>query len=163
MYTRAILIIWLLCFFAGGAQAQIQEPAPTPQKVGLVLSGGGAKGLAHIGVIKALEEHNIPIDYVTGTSIGAIIGGLYAIGYTPDDMIDLLSSRDFFIWYKGLMEEQYTTSVFQPTLLPDMVSVAFDFKDRKLKTQLPSSYVQTLPNGLGICAAVRSGRRCGPQ
>ncbi|MDE7236454.1 MAG: patatin-like phospholipase family protein, partial [Paramuribaculum sp.] len=52
------------------------------QSVGLVLSGGGAKGIAHIGVIKALEEHNIPIDYVAGTSMGAIIGGLYAAGYT---------------------------------------------------------------------------------
>lgn len=51
------------------------------KKVGIVLSGGGAKGVAHIGVIKALEELNIPIDYIAGTSIGAIIGGLYSIGY----------------------------------------------------------------------------------
>ena len=48
------------------------------QKVGLVLSGGGAKGAAHIGVIKALEENGIPIDYITGTSAGAIVGSLYA-------------------------------------------------------------------------------------
>ncbi|MBP7486137.1 MAG: patatin-like phospholipase family protein, partial [Parabacteroides sp.] len=53
------------------------------QRVGLVLSGGGAKGAAHIGVIKALEENNIPIDYIAGTSIGSIIGSLYAMGYTP--------------------------------------------------------------------------------
>ncbi|MBP6454930.1 MAG: patatin-like phospholipase family protein, partial [Bacteroidales bacterium] len=50
------------------------------QSVGLVLSGGGAKGLSHIGVIKALEENNIPIDYVAGTSMGAIVAGLYSIG-----------------------------------------------------------------------------------
>ena len=56
------------------------------QKVGLVLSGGGAKGLTHIGIIRALEENNIPIDYITGTSMGAIIGSLYAMGYSPDDM-----------------------------------------------------------------------------
>ena len=56
------------------------------QKVGLVLSGGGAKGLTHIGIIRALEENNIPIDYITGTSMGAIIGSLYAIVYSPDDM-----------------------------------------------------------------------------
>jgi NTE family protein len=55
------------------------------QKVGLVLSGGGAKGMAHIGVIRALEENGIPIDYIAGTSIGAIVGGLYAAGYTPDN------------------------------------------------------------------------------
>ena len=56
------------------------------QKVGLVLSGGGAKGAAHIGVIKALEENGIPIDYITGTSAGAIVGSLYAMGYTPEEM-----------------------------------------------------------------------------
>ena len=49
------------------------------KKVGIVLSGGGAKGVAHIGVIKALEELNIPIDYIAGTSIGAIIGGFYRL------------------------------------------------------------------------------------
>ena len=50
------------------------------QKVGLVLSGGGAKGMTHIGVIRALEENGIPIDYIAGTSMGAIIGSLYAMG-----------------------------------------------------------------------------------
>ncbi len=53
-------------------------------KVGLVLSGGGAKGIAHIGVIQALEENDIPIDYITGTSMGAIVGGLYASGFRRD-------------------------------------------------------------------------------
>lgn len=66
-----------------------------PQSVGLVLSGGGAKGVAHIGVIKALEENDIPIDYITGTSMGAIVGGLYAAGYTPDEMLDLILSKGF--------------------------------------------------------------------
>ena len=65
------------------------------QKVGLVLSGGGAPGIAHIGAIKALEENDIPIDYITGTSIGAFIGGLYASGYTPDEMIAFFKSSDF--------------------------------------------------------------------
>ena len=49
-------------------------------KVGVVLCGGGAKGAAHVGVLKVLEENNIPIDYIVGTSMGAIVGGLYAIG-----------------------------------------------------------------------------------
>jgi NTE family protein len=51
------------------------------QKVGLVLSGGGASGLAHIGVLKALEENHIPVDYITGTSMGAMIGSMYAMGF----------------------------------------------------------------------------------
>ena len=73
-------------------------PLLLAQKVGLVLSGGGAKGLTHIGIIRALEENNIPIDYITGTSMGAIIGSLYAMGYSPDDMETLISSPDFKRW-----------------------------------------------------------------
>ena len=66
------------------------------QKVGLVLSGGGALGLSHIGVIKALEEHNIPIDYITGTSAGALVGSFYASGYSPQEMEQLVGS-DLFL------------------------------------------------------------------
>ena len=51
------------------------------KKVGVVLSGGGAKGLAHIGVLKVIERAGIPVDYIVGTSMGAIVGGLYSIGY----------------------------------------------------------------------------------
>ena len=56
------------------------------KKVAVVLGGGGAKGVAHIGVLKVLEEAGIPIDIVAGTSMGAIVGGLYAIGYSPDEI-----------------------------------------------------------------------------
>jgi NTE family protein len=59
-------------------------------KVGIVFSGGGAKGFAHIGVLKVLEEINMPIDYITGTSMGALVGGLYSIGYSPEFMQDLV-------------------------------------------------------------------------
>ena len=65
------------------------------QKVGLVLSGGGAKGAAHIGVIKALEENGIPIDYITGTSAGAIVGSLFAMGYTPEEKVRVMLSEEF--------------------------------------------------------------------
>ena len=77
------------------------------QKVGLVLSGGGAKGTTHIGVIKALEENHIPIDYVSGTSMGAIIGGMYAMGMTPSEMIAVLKSDDFKHWSTGEVESDY--------------------------------------------------------
>lgn len=59
------------------------------------MSGGGARGIAHIGLIQALEENNVPIDYVAGTSMGAIVGALYAMGYTPEEMIQLILSDDF--------------------------------------------------------------------
>ena len=57
------------------------------KKVGVVLSGGGAKGMAHIGVLKVLEEAGIPVDIITGTSMGSIVGGLYAIGYNAHSLV----------------------------------------------------------------------------
>jgi NTE family protein len=71
------------------------------QRVALVFSGGGARGLVHIGAIVALEENNIPIDAIAGTSIGAIVGGLYAAGYTPNEMVEFFSSDDFKRWSTG--------------------------------------------------------------
>ena len=64
-------------------------------KVGVVLCGGGAKGAAHVGVLKVLEENKIPIDYIVGTSMGAIVGGLYAIGYTADELDSLIMAQDW--------------------------------------------------------------------
>ncbi len=77
------------------------------QSVGLVLSGGGAKGLYHIGVIKALEENDIPIDYVSGTSMGSIIAGLYAAGYTPQQMERDFTDRKVIYWTTGQIEDKY--------------------------------------------------------
>ena len=65
------------------------------QKVGLVLSGGGAKGLAHIGVLKALEENDIPIDYIVGTSMGGIVAGCYAAGMSPGQIEEIALSDEF--------------------------------------------------------------------
>jgi NTE family protein len=77
------------------------------QKVGLVLSGGAAKGLAHVGVLKALEENDIPIDYIVGTSMGGIIGGGYAAGMSPDQIEQLVLSPRFLRWLNGSSEEGY--------------------------------------------------------
>ncbi len=96
------------------------------QKVGLVLSGGGAKGITHIGVIKALEENNIPIDYITGTSMGAIIGGMYAMGFTPDEMVKLLKSDDFKRWSTGEVESNYRFYYRNSDPKPSFVEVPFN-------------------------------------
>ena len=55
-------------------------------KIGLALSGGGAKGAAHVGVLKVLEKYQIPVDIIIGTSVGSIVGGMYSIGYSPDEI-----------------------------------------------------------------------------
>lgn len=120
------------------------------QKVGLVLSGGGAKGLTHIGIIRALEENNIPIDYITGTSMGAIIGSLYAMGYSPDDMETLLKSDDFKRWYSGEVEEKYMYYFKKNLPTPELFNIRFSFKDSlNLKPQfLPTSVVNPIQMNL---------------
>lgn len=87
-----LLFTLLFLIFSTYLVAQEHEDRP---KVGLVLSGGGAKGFAHVGVIKVLEEHNIPIDYIAGTSIGSIIGGLYSVGYSAQQLEDMILSQDW--------------------------------------------------------------------
>lgn len=120
------------------------------QKVGLVLSGGGAKGLTHIGIIRALEENNIPIDYITGTSMGAIIGSLYAMGYSPDDMEALLKSEDFKRWYSGEVEEKYMYYFKKNRPTPEFFNIRFSLKDSlHIKPQfLPSSVVNPIQMNL---------------
>ena len=87
-----------------------EESAPEDQKkrptVGLVLSGGGAKGMAHIGVLKMLETLDIPIDYVVGTSIGSIMAGFYSLGYTADELDSLVRSQDWDLLMKDKRERR---------------------------------------------------------
>ncbi len=77
------------------------------QKVGLVMSGGGASGLAHIGVLKALEENHIPVNCIAGTSIGSIIGGLYSAGYSPEEIELMVKDQTFVNLTKGEMSPKY--------------------------------------------------------
>lgn len=114
------------------------------QKVGLVLSGGGAKGIAHIGMIKALEEHNIPIDYITGTSMGAIVGGLYAIGYSPEDMMKLIKSDDFLVWMSGKIEDEYLYYFKKNDPTPEFLNIKLNIK--KDSTSIDKNYI--LPTNL---------------
>ena len=125
-------------------------PFVQAQKVGLVLSGGGAKGMTHIGIIRALEENNIPIDYITGTSMGAIIGSLYAMGYSPDDMEALLRSEDFKRWYSGQVEPEYGYYFKQNRPTPEVFNIRFYFKDSlHIKPQiLPTSMVNPIQMNL---------------
>lgn len=118
------------------------------QSVGLVLSGGGAKGIAHIGVIKALEEHNIPIDYVAGTSMGAIVGGLYAAGYTPEEMLDLILSPGFSMWSTGQIDPNLTYYFLRSPQTPAFghVNINLNRSDTTATSNLmPSSLISPLP------------------
>ncbi len=110
------------------------------QKVGLVLSGGGATGLAHIGVLKALEENGIPIDYITGTSAGAMVGGLYAAGYSPLEIEALVLSDKFLYMAQGKIEDEFNYYFKEPFPDPSWVNLRFS-KDSSWQTTLPTNLV----------------------
>ncbi len=134
MYARSFSLLLILCF-------SLQVNA---QKVGLVFSGGGAKGLAHIGVLKALEENNIPIDYITGTSMGAIVGAMYAAGYTPKEMETIALSAEFQDWVVGRYKSDYNY-YFQKSPPNPSVLTAKMAIDTSLRLSFSPNLVNDIP------------------
>ena len=107
--------------------------------VGLVLSGGGAKGAAHVGVLKVLEEAGIPIDYIAGTSMGAIIGGLYSVGYTAQELDSLVRSQDWMALLTDQVERPYRS--FQNKVLHDRFLLSIPFTPHS-KLTMPSGIMK---------------------
>ncbi len=110
-----IIVILCLCILSGKVHYLYG------QRVGLVLSGGGASGLAHIGVLKALEEQEIPIDFITGTSMGAIIGGLYAAGHSVEEITDIVNDPAFILAINGELQQDnlyyFSTAIEDASLI----------------------------------------------
>lgn len=123
-YISTLLAIVLL-LFATVIEAQNKRP-----KIGLVLSGGGAKGIAHIGVLKALEEAGITPDYITGTSMGSIIGGLYAAGYTADQLEEIIKEIDWDLTLTNKLPLDKVT--FEEKFYNGRYLLDFYVKDKKL-------------------------------
>ena len=92
---KKIILLIAAVLMTGAASAQTDSTIVQRKKVGVVLSGGGAKGMAHIGVLKVLEKAGIPVDIVTGTSIGSIVGGLYSIGYNSHSLDSMVRAQDW--------------------------------------------------------------------
>ena len=90
-----LLYLLSISLYLTSIASQGQDSIPKKPKIGLVLSGGGAKGLAHIGVLKVIEKAGIKIDYIGGTSMGAIVGGLYASGYTATQLDSIFNNTDY--------------------------------------------------------------------
>ncbi len=118
--------------------------------VGLVLSGGGAKGIAHIGVIQAFEENNIPIDYITGTSMGAIVGGLYASGFTPAEMIDLIKSPSFGYWSTGTIDPEDTYYFLTTPPSPSFININLGRDSTSVHSVLPASLINPIPMNMAF-------------
>jgi len=111
------------------------------QKVAVVLSGGGAKGVCHVGLLKALEEHDIPIDYIAGTSMGAIVGGLYAAGYTPAQMEELFLSEEFMRWASGTIDPTYNYYYKKDNHNAAWTSLKLKYKAQRITPRLPTNLV----------------------
>ena len=110
------------------------------QRVGVVLSGGGSSGVAHVGVLKALEENHIPIDYIAGTSMGALVGGMYAMGYTPDEIEKIILSEPFDKMVFGKTDDKYIYYFRERD--PNSSWVGLKFRvDSTIHTSLPTSII----------------------
>ncbi len=90
----------------GHAEESLKRP-----KIGLVLSGGGAKGFAHVGALKVIEEAGIPVDFITGTSVGSIVGGLYAVGYDACMLEDIIQSQNWEKLLSNSSKREYVSAI----------------------------------------------------
>jgi NTE family protein len=123
---------------------QNSAPAKPRPKIGVALEGGGAMGLAHIGVLKWFEEHHIPVDYVAGTSMGGLVGGFYATGMSPDELKTLIDGMD---WRKILGDR---------TPYEDL-----SFRRKEDQRAYPNSLIFGLRDGLTLPAGLNAGHQIG--
>lgn len=133
---KLISLTFILCFSC----AQLLHAQS--QKIGLVLSGGGADAIAHIGVIKALEENEIPIDYITGTSMGAMIGACYASGYTVEELENYFTSKHFINLANGEQEQKHHFFFYEDSPNSSMLKFQIKFNDG-LKVKIPAYFVSS--------------------
>lgn len=129
MFYRASLVNLFLILLFLNANAQ---------KVGVVLSGGGSSAIAHIGVLKALEENNIPIDYITGSSMGAFIGALYAAGYSPQEIEDYFTGQEFEQVAYGDLNDEFSFFFKQRDLDPSFFGISIT-PNKPLRSSLPTN------------------------
>ncbi len=149
------LFVCLLVFFSASRAQTSPEPAlPAPSaqenrpaskprlKIGVALEGGGALGLAHIGVLQWFEDHHIPIDYLAGTSMGGLVGGLYATGKSPEQLRALVQEQDWDIILGGAISYE-----------------ALSFRRKEDQVAYPNSIVLGLRHGLALPGGLNAGQQ----
>jgi len=137
MNRRFLSLLCLILLIAAKGYAQPKDTS-SKKTIGLVLSGGGAKGLAHIGVLRVLEEEGIFPDYITGTSMGSIIGGLYAIGYSAEDLSELNKTAD----WETLLSDNISADKIVIEEKYEYNRYLFEFPYRHRKLSLPSGLIE---------------------
>ncbi|MGV8057034.1 MAG: patatin-like phospholipase family protein [Smithellaceae bacterium] len=134
-----IMLVLSMLFGGGEAGAQAVTAAGRP-RIGLVLSGGGARGVTHIGIIKVLEEMKIPVDCIAGTSMGAIVGGLYASGISPAELEKIVTSMEWNEAFKDKPSPQELSFRRKQDAADYMIDFDLGYKDGKL--QMPRGLIQ---------------------
>ncbi len=134
--TNGLRLIIFLCSIVFSHNAVAQDAVDTTDtlirpRVGVVLSGGGAKGFAHIGALKVIEEAGLPIDYIAGTSMGSIVGGLYAIGYSPEDMVRLVKEQNWNAVMSDAIPRKYIS--IDEKIMNRQYLATFPFRDKKIQ------------------------------
>ena len=145
-FAKIILAVFLL-LISNTAFSRDTTTVNTRPKVGLVLSGGGAKGAAHIGVLQYIEEAGIPIDYIAGTSMGSIVGGMYALGYSSDEIRDIISSVDWDRLISNNVDRRKISFSQKSDRNTHVINVPFSIKNNTEDMQ-SRSFRNSLPKGL---------------
>ena len=144
--TKALCALLLLTISIT-SYSQDTTPESSRPKVGLVLSGGGAKGAAHIGVLKYIEEAGIPIDYIAGTSMGSIVGGMYALGYTSDEILSIISEVDWDRLISDQVERKKISYERKYESRSQLLTIPFSVGTDKQELQ-SRSFKNSLPTGI---------------
>ncbi|MBO5759881.1 MAG: patatin-like phospholipase family protein, partial [Rikenellaceae bacterium] len=146
VYITGLLCV-LLLMSSHSAHAQDSVAMKSRPKVGVVLSGGGAKGAAHIGVLKYIEEAGIPVDYIAGTSMGAIVGGMYALGYSSDEILNIISSVDWDRLISNNVDRREISYDAKRKSRTNLLTIPFSFGTNTEELQA-RSFKNSLPSGL---------------
>lgn len=144
----ALSFTYLLLTTPLATAADESDAVTTRPKIGLVLGGGGARGAAHVGVLKVLEDMNIPVDYVVGTSMGSIVGGLYASGMTPEEIESEMQSMDWNDMFKDSPERADRT--FRRKRDDDLNTIKVKPGLKKSGLQVPLAYIRGQKLGLEL-------------
>ena len=147
-FIRRGLLTLLLLSLSSISFAQDATETKSRPKVGLVLSGGGAKGAAHIGVLKYLEENGIPIDYIAGTSMGSIVGGMYALGYSSREILELISSVDWNRLISNEVDRRKISFERKDKKGSQVITIPFSMKSKNKESLQARSFRNSLPKGV---------------
>ena len=119
MIKKIVVLLFIFSVMIAGSvkgeNSRLSTSKNDSLKVGLVLSGGGALGIAHIGILEAIEKAGLRIDYITGTSMGSLVGGLYSIGYTSEQLVEIVESNNFMDLFNEDKNRRYVSNYERPT------------------------------------------------